>query len=127
MGINLCIYIARKDLSKLLDIRENQNFFSWDDFYFLLSYNGVRWYVFQENFNLEPTDYNPISSKELLNHIAKTNAKIKNRERWVDLLSKYELIFAPDTKKISGDYVEIGDLENWIQLLVKAHFDEVSK
>jgi len=127
MGINLNIWINKKDVPKLLGI-QSQEFSDWNDFYFLLENNLIRWYVFQEIFGLEPDDYQPRTSKQLLEHLAKINKKIKNRERWVEILIKYDLIFAPDTyQEIPSDYIEVFDLEENIQKLTKQHFDEVVK
>jgi len=64
-----------------------------------------------------------------LNHLAETNAIIKDRETWVDILNKYDLIFAPDTRykeiKEKGTHIEVSDLESWIKKLVKEHINEL--
>jgi len=125
MGVDLDIWINKKDIPKLLEL--DSQIQVWSHFYFLLKWSGIRWYRFQENFNLE--NYEPITSKELLDHLARSNIKIKDRDSWVDVLSKYDLLFAPDTKyteiKEKGTHIEVSDLEKWIQKLVKKHINEL--
>jgi len=102
MGVDLLIYVNKKDVRKLLDL--DSELMDWNDFYFLLSQLS-RWYVFQNRFGLDSSE--PITANDLLKHIAKVNMKIKDRERLVDILSKYDLIFAPDTARIKDEnYIE---------------------
>jgi len=126
VGVDLDIWVNKKDIPKLFEL--NSQVQIWDDFYFLLNWSGIRWYRFQEKFNLE-SDNEPKTSKELLDHLARSNIKIKDRDSWVNILNKYDLIFAPDTKykeiKEKGTHMEISDLESWIKKLVKEHINEL--
>jgi len=129
MGVDLNIWINKKDIPKLLDLQA-KDFMFWDDFYFLRDFGIIRWYRFLDIFGIEEPTYEPLTSKQILEHLAKSNKKIKDRERWVEILNKYDLVFAPDTKHkeiAKKEYIEILDLENRIQKLVKQHFEEVVK
>jgi len=130
MGVNLCIYVHKDDLGKMLDLKNE--FPNWDDFLFLVDYTIVRWYTFEEKFKLDLMDKDAyekgVTSKELLIHMAKLNESINNRGRWVEILSKYNLLFAPDTKTDIGDeWIDIDDLFYAIQKMVLARFDELMK
>lgn len=127
MGVNVVIYVHKDDLEKLLGLKSM--FPNWNDFLFLADYTIIRWDTFEREFHLEENIYEKgIMSKELLLHIAKVNKHIPNRERWVKILSTYNLLFAPDTKRdISDEWIDVDDLFYAIQKMVLARFDELMK
>ena len=93
MGINLNIYVHKKDLFNLLEDPA--------DFTFLLGQSLMRYYQFEELFDLSDWESsNEITSQDLLTHLARLSSKIPDRETWVDILSNYDLIFLPDYKKL---------------------------
>jgi len=132
MGVDLEIWINKKDLEKLLGL--NSDLSSWDDFYFLLKYDGIRWYRFTEMMGVDDSEVLSMSSqksftsKELLEHLAKTNVKVKDRSYWVDICMNYDLIFAPDTEKIEDkNYIRICEVEKFIINLTKKNIPSLLK
>ena len=129
MGVNLIIYVHRKDLERLLDT--GSRWPCWDDFQFLVGYSSIRWHAFCREFYLE--DYGEkdinregITSKELLVHLASTSGKIGNRARWAEILSRYDLLFAPDTKEdIEKDWLCIGDIDLGIKRMTADNLEKV--
>ena len=101
MGINVNIYVHKKDLFNLLE--------DVFDFSFLLKCSIMRYSSFLNMFNLEENRYpDGITSKELLIEIAKSNSQIKNRETWISILDFYDLFFLPDTTTPKdSNYIEI--------------------
>jgi len=132
MGVNLCIYVHKDDLGKLLGLKNE--FPNWDDFLFLVDYTIVRWYTFEQEFHLDRNPNNKdiyelgITSKELLYHMARTDKHIPNREKWVKILGTYNLLFAPDTKtNVGKDWIDVDDLFYAIKKMVLVRFDELMK
>lgn len=121
MGVDLVVYIRRDQVGKLIDI--DSNYPLWDDFY-ALAKMPIRWGVFAEWLHLETDE--PITSKELLKHLAMLNRKVENRELLVRLCSKYELLFAPDTAKVDKKkWVDIFEVESAVQKVVKENFGKI--
>jgi len=130
MGVSLCIYVHKDDLGKLLDV--DGTFPNWNDFLFLVDYTIVRWYTFEQEFHLNRIEKNiyetRITSKELLYHMARVDKHIPDRERWVKILSTYNLLFAPDTKTDIGDeWIDVDDLFYAIKKMALTRFGELMK
>lgn len=91
----MVILIREEQVKKLLSDE------CWHLFVFLSEIAGIRWYRFAEviGFGDEDFQHESISSKELLYKIAITNKKLKNREKWVEVLSNFDLVFLPDDIK----------------------------
>ena len=123
MGIDLVIYVKKDDVRKLLDI--DSDYPDWGVFLFLLK-KQVRFYRFLEEMGLDERT-REINSKELLVHLAKTNKKIEDRDEWVEILSKFDLIFAPDTYTDINEeeYVPLDVVEHGVYDVIRKHFDEV--
>ena len=117
MGVDLVIYVHKDDLGKLLDIEGTVIF--WDDFYFLLNGFPMRWQSFMDMYDLEDK---PITSEELIKHLAKINKEIENREGIVRICSNYRLLFAPDNVKVEKEWINVFKIEEAIQKLVKENF-----
>ena len=123
MGIDLVIYVKKDDVRKLLDI--DSDYPDWGVFLFLLK-KQVRFYRFLEEMGLDERT-REINSKELLVHLAKTNKKIEDRDEWVEILSKFDLIFAPDTYTDINEeeYVPLDVVEHGVYDVIRKHFNEV--
>lgn len=123
MGIDLVIYVKKDDVRKLLDI--DSDYPDWSAFLFLLK-KQVRFYRFLEEMGLDERT-REINSKELLVHLAKTNKKIEDRDEWVEILSKFDLIFAPDTYTDINEeeYVPLDVVEHGVYDVIRKHFNEV--
>jgi len=117
VGVDLVIYIHRDDLPKLLEIENS--IMIWDELLFLLD-KQVRWDDFKKEFEI--IEGLGFDSKEFLKHLASLNKKIKDREMWVDILSKYRLYFAPDTVEVGKEWVSIPKVFNAIQELVRENW-----
>lgn len=121
MGTNTSIFLKIKDLPELLE-----GFRS--DFLFLENM-GWRWYRFQNYFHLD-IGMDTITSKDLFLHIAKTKEKIKEREKWVDLLNKYDIIFQSeslDEKPNEEEWIDIGSFYYRMIDFIKDNVDEIVK
>lgn len=125
MGIDLVIYVRKDDVRKLLDI--DSDYPDWNAFLFL-SRKQVRFYRFLEEMGLDEGT-RKISSKELLIHLAKTNKKIKDRDKWVEILSRFDLMFVPDTYNDidEEEYVPLDVVEQGVYSTIRRHFKEVMK
>ncbi|RLG16708.1 hypothetical protein DRN69_00040 [Candidatus Pacearchaeota archaeon] len=123
MGIDLVIYVKKDDVRRLLDI--DSDYPDWSAFLFLLK-KQVRFYRFLEEMGLDERT-REINSKELLVHLAKTNKKIEDRDEWVEILSKFDLIFAPDTYTDINEeeYVPLDVVEHGVYDVIRKHFNEV--
>ena len=123
MGIDLVIYVKKDDVRRLLDI--DSDYPDWSAFLFLLK-KQVRFYRFLEEMGLDERT-REINSKELLVHLAKTNKKIEDRDEWVEILSKFDLIFAPDTYTDINEeeYIPLDVVEHGVYDVIRKHFDEV--
>ena len=119
MGVDLVVYIRKDQIRKLLDLDSSFSF--WDDFYYLLKM-PIRWYTFQEWVHWDKDE--PLTSKQLLTHLARVNKKVENRGKLVEICSNYDLLFAPDFEKVGEEWVDVVRIEDTIQKLVKKHFDE---
>ena len=108
MGVDTNIFVRKDQVETLLD-----NFS--DDFVFLVSKTLIRWNDFLYEMPESLQEDSMITSKELLLEIARTN-KFENREEWVNICSKYDLVFQADTLKApNGEYVELFDLYSEIK------------
>jgi len=122
MGVDLVIYCKKKDLKKLLNVGEG--FVTWFKFDFLINnFCGIRWYRFKEMFNLETND--PITSKDLITHIAVHGCNFKNRREFVSILMEYDLLFAPDTASVEGDWIDLFYFWHFIKAFVTKNFDQI--
>ncbi len=124
MGINLDIYVHKKDLYDLLEDPA--------DFAFLLRKTIMRYHQFTDLFDIDELMHQDgISSQTLLAHIAKYNLKIPNRETWVEILNSYDLIFLPDSKSlpqsIRSQYFEIYSLYSSMVSYIEEHFEDYIK
>ena len=97
MGVDLEIWAKKEDVKNLFE--------NFDDLLYLWTNFNVRWYTFEDMVNLENAENfgnyeheKGISSKELLKVLA-YNKKyhIPNKETFINIISNYDLFFAPDT------------------------------
>jgi len=121
MGTDTLVFVRKSQLSKLL--RED-----WDDFIFLVNVAYWRWYRFEQNFDLEFENVKKITSKELVKRLAEMETKIKDRRKWVEILSKYDIVFCADTVYFKDkDYVEIFEFKEKMVGFVDDNLKEVIK
>jgi len=110
MGVDLRILISRESLRRMLDR------YDYDLLWRLFLWQGIRWYRFKNRFDLDefiyPSGDAPISSKELLKHLARHRLKLSERIRaFIADLSEYDIIFYPDDQDVEKQgYLEVDDL-----------------
>jgi len=129
MGVDLEIMINKKQASKLL--KE----ITWDDFLYLLKYEPYRWYRFLEEFDVNEDWVSAINggilrSFDMIKLVATSEMDNDEKERFIDILLKYDLIFLPDIKvndELRKNYVSVFDLFYAIQKLVNNNTDAVIK
>jgi len=128
MGTDLWFYMKPEDIVQAVE-DDFSNFWTM-----CRKLVRIRWHTFLEKFHIDYGSLKtPISSKDLLLHLAKTDEHIEDREFWAYIFAKYDILFVPDTatekiEKLEREgYLEVGDLYYTIRSLIKKDIKNIIK
>jgi len=118
MGVDVLIFMKKKDVEKLLSD------YGWQEFVIhMYMICGIRWYRFCRMWGFDDDIGIPkITSRDMLKQLAKGKAKVKNKDFWVDFLAEYELIAVAD---ISEELDNLLQTTDWV--CVNYVLGEISK